>query len=69
MVMEYIEIRDELQVNTKLEMEMGRGMAPVMKRAMALQPTPVWRHLLPSFFLGLALLFMVELLQWEVWWL
>ena len=65
MVMKYIEIRDELQANTKLDMEMGRGMAPVMKRAPALRPVPAWRPLVPSFFLGLALLSMVELLQWR----
>ena len=61
MVMEYIEFRDKLQSNIELEME--GGMVAVMKRT----PAGVGRGrcLLPSFFLGLALLSMVELLQWR----
>ena len=64
--MEYIEIRDELQAQHEVsEMEMGRGMAPVMKREPALRTVQAWRPLVPSFFIGLALLSMVEVLQWR----
>ena len=67
MVMEYIEMWDKLQSN--MELEMGRGMAAVMKRAPTLWPAPDVggaSSLLPSLSWSFS---MVEFAAMEVWWL
>ena len=67
MVMEYREVRDKLQANTKLEME--RDMTTMMTRAPALWTAPNVGGISSLLFSLSWPLCMVEFAAMKVWWL